>query len=338
MMRNKVLFFLLSLCVVVNAQSLSSLLQGKCGKELKLTIAESCKPQKYVSSLTGVGGAWEAFRATDNINGCVLDRYSTEKRSFSADGVSPSTGMTVDYIVNVSWWGENHDYGDAIAFDLYNLIPCDDDVTMHKKDYPPGDVLVATYDNGVWRAGYGEIAETEVNMYEPADEYKGDFARSIMYVMTVYPATRWSGLGVNFCMDNNFPTLNKYAQRVMLAWHRADPVSEIERMRNNEVEKIQGNRNPFVDFPQLVEHVWGTETENPFEADVERVPLKSTYRLSDGRIDLLHHAIPDNISWIIDGVEVTENYLIPAELGVGEHELKFSGQTIKGKLKIKIVE
>ena len=339
-MRNKVLFFFFAWCVVVNAQSqsLSYLLQGKCGKELKLAIAENCKPQKYVSSLTGVGGAWEAFRSTDNINGCVLDRYSTERHSFSADGISPSAGMTVDCIVNVSWWGENHGYGDAVALDLYNLIPCDDDVTIHKKDYPPGDVLVVTYDNGVWQAGYGEIAETEVNMYEPADEYKGDFARSIMYVMTVYTASRWSGLGVNFCVDNNYPTLNKYAQRVLLAWHRADPVSDVELTRNDAVEKIQGNRNPYVDYPQLVEHVWGTESENPFVADVERVPLKSTYRLSDERIDLLHDAIPESVRWIIDGVEVTENYLIPAELGVGEHELKFTGQTIKGKLKIKIVE
>lgn len=338
MMRNKILFFFLSLCVIVNAQTVYSAFQGKCGAELKQAIAENCRPQKYLSKLTGAGGVWEAFRLTDNLGGCVLDRYSNEKRSFSADGVSPSTGMTVDCIVNVSWWGNSHEYGDAIAFDLYNLIPCDDDVTLNKKDYPPGDVLVATYDNGVWQAGYGEIAEEEVNMYEPADEYKGDFARSLMYIMTIYSASRWSGLGVNFCVDNNYPTLNKYAQRVLLAWHRADPVSDIELTRNDAVEKLQGNRNPYVDNPQLAEHVWGTEAYNPFEPDAERVPLKSTYRLSDERIDLFHDAIPENVSWTINGAEVTKSYLIPAELGVGEHELKYSGQTIKGKLKIKIVE
>lgn len=338
MMRNKVLFFFLVWCMVVNAQSLSSLLQGKCGKELKLTIAESCKPQKYVSSLIGVGGAWEAFRATDNINGCVLDRYSTEKRSFSADGVSPSTGMTIDCIVNVSWWGENHGYGDAIAFDLYNLIPCDDDVTMHKKDYPPGDVLVATYDNGVWQAGYGEIAETEVNMYEPADEYKGDFARAIMYMMTIYPAVRWVGLGVNFCVDNAYPTLNKYARRVLLSWHRADPVSDLECNRNNAIEGIQGNRNPYVDYPQLVEHVWGTESESPFDAVVERVPLKSTYRITENRIDLYHQSIPEDAEWRVNGVVVEGSFLLPLELGVGVHELRYSNSTTKGKIKIKIIE
>lgn len=337
-MRNKILFFFLSWCVVVNAQSLSYLFQGKCGKELKLAIAENCKPQKYVSSLTGVGGAWESFRLTDNLDGCVLDRYSNEKRSFSADGVSPSTGMTVDCIVNVSWWGENHDYGDAIAFDLYNLIPCDDDVTIHKKDYPPGNVLVATYDNGEWQAGYGEIAETEVNMYEPADEYKGDFARSIMYMMTIYPASRWSGLGVNFCLNNDYPTLNKYAQRILLTWHRADPISDIERTRNNEIEKIQGNRNPFVDFPRLAEHVWGVESGNPFDVEVKRIPLKSTYRLSDERIDLYHQSIPEDAVWSINGLDVSQNFVSPAELGIGIHELKFSSQSVKGKLKIKIVE
>ena len=337
-MRNKILFFFLSWSLLSNAQTIYSAFQGKCGAELKVAIADNCRPQKYLYKLIGEGGAWEAFRHTDNLGGCVLDRYSNEKRSFSADGVSPSTGMTVDCIVNVSWWGENPEYGDALMYDLYNLIPCDDEVTINKIDYPPGEVITATYDNGVWQAGYGEIANTEVNMYEPADEYKGDFARAIIYMLTIYPASRWSGLGVNFCMDNNYPTLNKYAQRVMLAWHRADPVSEIERTRNNEVEKIQGNRNPYVDYPQLVEHVWGSESGNPFDVEAERVPLKSTYRLCDDRIYLYHQSIPDGVEWSVNGLAVLQNFVVPAELGEGIHELRFTSQTIKGKLKIKIVE
>ncbi len=337
-MRNKILFFFLSLCVVVNAQTVYSAFQGKCGAELKQAIAENCRPQKYLSKLIGVDGAWEAFRLTDNLEGCVLDRYSNEKRSFSVDGISPTSGMTVDCIVNVSWWGNSNEYGDALMFDLYNLIPCDDEVVQNKRDYPPGKVINATYDNGVWKAGYGEIANIEVNMYEPADDYKGDFARSIMYMLSIYPASQWSGLGVNFCLNNDYPTLNKYAQRILLAWHRADPVSDIERTRNIEVEKIQGNRNPFVDYPQLVEHIWGSESGNPFDVEVERLPLKSTYRLSDERIDLYHQSIPEDAEWSINGSAVSQDFVVPAELGKGIHELKFSSQSIKGKLKIKIVE
>ena len=40
--------------------------------------------------------------------------------------------------------------------------------------------------------------------------------------------------------------------QVLLKWNDEDPVSDLERQRNNVIEKAQGNRNPFIDFPQLV--------------------------------------------------------------------------------------
>ncbi len=44
---------------------------------------------------------------------------------------------------------------------------------------------------------------------------------------------------------------------MLLQWCRQDPVSQKEIDRNNVVEQYQGNRNPFVDFPELAEYVWG---------------------------------------------------------------------------------
>jgi endonuclease I len=38
-------------------------------------------------------------------------------------------------------------------------------------------------------------------------------------------------------------------------WNQQDPVDQAEMNRNNEIEKIQGNRNPFIDFPELVDQV-----------------------------------------------------------------------------------
>jgi len=45
----------------------------------------------------------------------------------------------------------------------------------------------------------------------------------------------------------------------MLKWHREDPVSEKELKRNNAVYAHQKNRNPFIDYPELVEYIWGTK-------------------------------------------------------------------------------
>lgn len=318
-------------------QTIALQLNGKSGAELRVAIATS-RPTKLVTSYTEAGGAWEAFRITDNNNGYVIDRFSNEKRLFASDGVSPVDGMTVDQIVNLSWWGSNYSYGDTIKYDLHHLIPCDDEVTINKRDYSAGEVQNVVYDNGTWRSGTGTIAGVEANVYEPADEYKGDFARAIMYIATLYPADRWSGLGINFMQNNKYPILNKYAQRILLAWHRSDPVSDTERRRNDAVQTIQGNRNLFIDYPQLAEHLWGTEVENTFDTEVERVSLRSTYRLGDERIDLYHQKIPEDVVWTVDGATVPNAYLIPAELGLGIHELRYSNSHIKGKLKIQIVE
>lgn len=42
----------------------------------------------------------------------------------------------------------------------------------------------------------------------------------------------------------------------LLKWNDEDPVSDLERQRNNVIEQAQGNRNPFIDFPQLARSVY----------------------------------------------------------------------------------
>jgi hypothetical protein len=51
---------------------------------------------------------------------------------------------------------------------------------------------------------------------------------------------------------------------LLLKWHREDPVSEKEIRRNEAVYAIQQNRNPYVDYPELAEYVWGKRKEQSF--------------------------------------------------------------------------
>ena len=46
---------------------------------------------------------------------------------------------------------------------------------------------------------------------------------------------------------------------MLLKWHRNDPVSEKETLRNDAVFACQKNRNPFVDHPELAEYIWGNK-------------------------------------------------------------------------------
>jgi hypothetical protein len=67
--------------------------------------------------------------------------------------------------------------------------------------------------------------------------------------------------------ESSYPGLSEWSLQLLLKWHRQDPVSLKEVRRNEEVSKIQGNRNPFIDYPQLVEYVWGADSSLAFEPD-----------------------------------------------------------------------
>ena len=80
--------------------------------------------------------------------------------------------------------------------------------------------------------------------------FKGDVARSVLYL-----EIRYNGLEV----VNGFPsTIGELGDlTTILDWHRNDPPDDFEMNRNNVVYSWQFNRNPFIDYPDLVEYIWG---------------------------------------------------------------------------------
>lgn len=82
--------------------------------------------------------------------------------------------------------------------------------------------------------------------YTPTDEYKGDVARIIFYLMIAYDEAN----------SYSFTSIAQ-SQAMLLEWNELDPVSELEILRNDKVEDIQGNRNPFIDYPYLADSIWG---------------------------------------------------------------------------------
>ena len=93
-------------------------------------------------------------------------------------------------------------------------------------------------------------------MFEPDDEYKGDFARSYFYMATAYN-DRVANWNSDMLAGNDYPVFSSWALNLLLKWHRQDPVSDKERTRNDAVYAHQRNRNPYIDHPELVEYVWG---------------------------------------------------------------------------------
>ena len=102
-------------------------------------------------------------------------------------------------------------------------------------------------------------------VFEPNDEYKGDFARTYFYFATRYQSqiNNWGGIFIS-----SYPHIVGWQLNMLLRWHEQDPVSQKELDRNEAVyESRQGNRNPFIDYPELVDLIFGDSRNIPFMPD-----------------------------------------------------------------------
>lgn len=119
--------------------------------------------------------------------------------------------------------------------DIHNIYPTDPAVNEARGSTPFGEV--ARPDERFGPASIGDDNRGQT-VFEPRAERKGDVARTLMYM-----AARW-GLGL-------------FGEELVIAraWHAMDPVDDWERARNAATARVQGNRNPFVDCPALVQQM-----------------------------------------------------------------------------------
>ena len=212
----------------------------------------------------------------DTYNGSIRwwEMYSNNiyliKNGQSATSSFSANKMQREHSVPKSWWKYNGEVEYTPAYtDLWNLYPSDGPANQAKSNYPFGEVAAgkATFDNGLTLVGPPApgFGGGSAMVFEPGDEYKGDFARTIFYMATVYDDLPWvTTTSYNMFQQNSWPTLKAWAYQTLLEWHRDDPVSQKEIDRNNAVETQQGNRNPFIDFPNLAEYIWGRSTDKVF--------------------------------------------------------------------------
>ena len=265
---SSIFLFLLVVCATAQKEYYTSVDGVKGGAELKTALHELIKNHKKISYGSGEDKTWGAFYTTDAVveNGKrrVLDMYSAEKRYFGSKG-SAVSGMNIEHSVAKSWWGGNKNNAYC---DIHHLNPSDQNANSRKSNYPLGELTSVSWDNGVTFVGKANIDGSSMNAYEPCDEYKGDFARVFMYMFTCYQDLTWEYTWMNY-EKSTYPTLKPWAVKLLLKWHKQDPVSEKEVNRNNAVYVVQGNRNPFVDYPQLADYVWGDSINYVFHLSGE---------------------------------------------------------------------
>ena len=272
----KFLFFLLLLTFAVGswAQPLSldyiHSVQGLNQAELKTGLHDLIQP-RHVPSYGGKGEGytWAGFAAADALpDGSVRDRYSNEQRMLN--GLQAVSGMNIEHIWANSWWG--HTVNNAYC-DLLNLYPADGPANQHKSNNPIGIVDgKIMFDNGVIKVGKSSSyrADSLITAWEPADEWKGDFARTYFYMATAYQhmADEWQTTDGLLTVDPvSWQTMRPWVYELMLQWADEDPVDDIERERNEVIYGIQGNRNPYVDVPELADYIWGDKNDLIFYID-----------------------------------------------------------------------
>lgn len=219
-----------------------------------------CRGLRYKYG-SGSKKSWDGFFYTDRdtVTNQVLDMYSNNIRYFNPENPTASVkDFDIEHMLPKSWWGG--DVNPAYC-DLFHLVPGDYSANRSKSNHAPGIPADSTFNNGSFVTGSGE-AYGLTRVFCPADEYKGDFARAYFYIAACYgDSLIWLETGEpGVAMTNEgWQEFRPWLRDLLLDWHRMDPVSQKELDRAIQVNLIQGNRNPFIDYPELVEYIWGNK-------------------------------------------------------------------------------
>lgn len=230
--------------------------------------------------------------------------YSGENKVYTEPFDWTANGYSREHSYCHNWMPSNPaDSPELPEYDDYHhLFPTNqDNANSLRSNYPLGEVV--TPSSSYLGCKFGLDANGH-NVFEPRDEHKGDVARAIMYMAICYNGVN----GNNWKLRDPISTSIQYGQDqdVLKAWHFQDPPSDWEIARNDYVDSLQGNRNPFIDSVDYVCYVnflqmtyvpegcnvgLGELSQNSLK--IYPVPSKSFVNLQLIGIDIIEYVITD---------------------------------------------
>ncbi len=200
---------------------------------------------------------WDVY--SDNPTGA--EPYEYVCGPLTTNTSAEALGYNREHVLPKSWWGGSTSVPQHT--DLNNILPSDGHVNQQKSNHGMGETSNPTFTsmNGT-KVGPPDNGCGGALVFEPLDEYKGDFARMRLYMAVRYEdvIASWEPNSANSmaALDGNSYTVYETCYRTMLLdWHENDPVSAKEIARNDAIYSIQGNRNPFIDHPEYAAYIWG---------------------------------------------------------------------------------
>ena len=176
----------------------------------------------------------ELFGYIANESGQVRCVYTNEWYS-----CSPGNTPNWNLINTEHTWPQSMGAEGIAKSDLHHLFPTDSQANSIRGNYPFGEVVNASWQEGGSKKG-SDIGGNTV--FEPRDDHKGDTARALFY------------FSLRYNNPSNF--LNSANQQMVLRdWYYEDPVSQYEIHRNQEIKEIQNKPNPFIEYPMLLDRI-----------------------------------------------------------------------------------
>ena len=246
--------------------------QGLSGYALKTELYNIIKDH----NAQGYSAIWNFYDSSardtyfENDNS-ILDMYSEKPNgsdSYNYAAVSDQCGnysgeggcYNREHSFPKSWFGGTIE---PMNSDVHHIYATDGYVNSKRSNFPFGEVASASFTstNGSKLGSAASSLNYSGTVFEPIDEFKGDFARAYFYMATRYEnvigtwqtKTTSSNAVLNGSSNQVF---ENWVVAMLLNWHNSDPVSQMELDRNQAAFEFQGNRNPYIDHPEFVEMIW----------------------------------------------------------------------------------
>ena len=177
----------------------------------------------------------------------VIDRYCLKKYR-QPHGVGPLKIPNSSLINCEHTWPQskfsNRESSKAQKVDLHHLYPVSMRANSSRNNFILAEVSGNSVNSECLDSYQGKsipvqgVSSSRPSAFQPPRMHRGNAARSLFYFAIRY--------------ELKIDPLQEYYLR---KWHREDPVDEAERERNDVIENLQKNRNPFIDYPELVEMI-----------------------------------------------------------------------------------
>lgn len=319
--------------ILAQAQAPTNYYSSAVGKgyALKNQLHQIIKTNHIDKGYNGLGGLYAKNDVKNGFqdnyyenDGTLLDIYSenpTGKDPYTfkpggsmGSGANEGSAYNREHLVPQSFFSEKY----PMRSDAFHVWPADSKVNGWRSNFAMGTVankenaspcnsgasnMPCVSKNG---SAKGKLeGNSNITVFEPIDEFKGDVARAFLYFVTRYE-TQINGF-VNSTKSNvkdmfdgsNDKVFNDTFLKIMLSWHQNDPVSPKEVDMNELIYNYQGNRNPFIDHPEFVTQIWDNVLSTEDEFNYQERNDVVVYSIANNRVGIKLNNTSKNIDQVL---------------------------------------